>query len=180
VSRDTVLGQVVLQKDGYQPVECSVRFANNQMDKVNLPVPGTDGPDSYDDSILLFERAGSTDEGLHISSHWVPRPICRNGKKRPHQNKSASCRAVGGMVCCSKENFAPLTLDCGWLHWQHSSPHRRSKETKRFGLDYCPYNRLISVADITRENTEWFKSKKAVPKSRTSHVRFGSKADMTL
>jgi hypothetical protein len=34
------------------------------MDKVNLPVPGTDGPDSYDDSILKFERAGVTTQGL--------------------------------------------------------------------------------------------------------------------
>jgi HKD family nuclease len=63
VARDTVLGQVALQNDGFGPVECSVRFANNQMDKVNLPVPGTDGPDSYDDSILLFDRSGLTAKG---------------------------------------------------------------------------------------------------------------------
>jgi hypothetical protein len=64
VERDTVLGQVVLQNGGFQPVECSVRFANNQMDKVNLPVPGTDGPESYDDSILKFERDGVGAQGL--------------------------------------------------------------------------------------------------------------------
>ena len=64
VARDTVLGQVVLQNDGFQPVDCSIRFANNQMDKVNLPVPGTGGPNSYDDSILRFERAGITEQGL--------------------------------------------------------------------------------------------------------------------
>jgi len=63
VARDTVLGQVVLQNEGFEPVACSVRFANNQMDKVNLPIPGADGPASYDNSILLFERSGSTSHG---------------------------------------------------------------------------------------------------------------------
>jgi hypothetical protein len=63
VAKNSVLGQVVLQNDGFRPVECSVRYGNNQMDKVNLPVPGTDGPDSYDHSILLFERAGTTAGG---------------------------------------------------------------------------------------------------------------------
>ena len=63
VPRDTVLGQVVLQNKGFEPVECSVRFANNQMDKVNLPVPGSDGPDTYDSSILLFQRSGVTSKG---------------------------------------------------------------------------------------------------------------------
>jgi hypothetical protein len=33
------------------------------MDKVNLPIPGTDGPDTYDYSILLFEKRGETDSG---------------------------------------------------------------------------------------------------------------------
>ena len=36
----------------------SVRFGNNQMDKVNLPIPGEEGPDSYDNTVLHFERIG--------------------------------------------------------------------------------------------------------------------------
>lgn len=56
VARNTVFGDVMLQNDGFSPVRCSVRFGNNQMDKVNLPVPGTDGPATYDNSILMFER----------------------------------------------------------------------------------------------------------------------------
>ena len=36
--------------------KCSVRFGNNQMDKVNLPIPGEDGPATYDNSVLHFER----------------------------------------------------------------------------------------------------------------------------
>jgi hypothetical protein len=34
------------------------------MDKVNLPDPEAEGPNSYDNSILLFEHSGSTDDGI--------------------------------------------------------------------------------------------------------------------
>ena len=64
VDPDTMFGRVVLQNDGFEPVECSVRFGNNHMDKVNLPLPGTHGPDSYDNAILRFERAGSAATGM--------------------------------------------------------------------------------------------------------------------
>ena len=56
VATDTVLGQVRIGCPGYDEQECSVRYGNNQMDKVNLPVPGKDGPDTYDESILIFEK----------------------------------------------------------------------------------------------------------------------------
>jgi len=64
VVTDTVLGQVRIGCPGYDEQECSVRYGNNQMDKVNLPIPGREGPDSYDDSILIFERipGGERDE----------------------------------------------------------------------------------------------------------------------
>jgi hypothetical protein len=57
VPRNTVLGHVQIQAIDHAPVPRSVRFANNSMDKVNLPVPTTSGPPSYDNTILLFERA---------------------------------------------------------------------------------------------------------------------------
>ena len=34
------------------------------MDKVNLPVPGSDGPVDYDNSYLIFDRAGIGTNGL--------------------------------------------------------------------------------------------------------------------
>lgn len=44
---------------GNKPAQSrSIRFANNQMDKVNLPIPNHDGPPSYDHSFILFERIG--------------------------------------------------------------------------------------------------------------------------
>ena len=56
VSPNTVLGQVILQYKSMRQRKCSVRFGDNSMDKVNLPVPGKDGPRTYDNTFLHFER----------------------------------------------------------------------------------------------------------------------------
>jgi hypothetical protein len=56
VSRNTVLGRITLRFEGKPRSLRSVRFGNNSMDKVNLPIPGEDGPDSYDNSVAHFER----------------------------------------------------------------------------------------------------------------------------
>ncbi|WBB49783.1 hypothetical protein O3597_04695 [Verrucosispora sp. WMMA2044] len=31
------------------------------MDKINLPIPGRDGPDTYDNTVLIFDRADEID-----------------------------------------------------------------------------------------------------------------------
>ena len=42
---------------GFSPVAKNLRFADNMMDKLNLPVPGTQGPAvGYNFTYLLFER----------------------------------------------------------------------------------------------------------------------------
>lgn len=51
-----IFGNVFLQFAGQPEVERSVRFGNNSMDKINLPIPGQEGPVSYDNSVILFER----------------------------------------------------------------------------------------------------------------------------
>ena len=61
-----MLGRVILKNEGFQQALCSVRFANNMMDKINLPIPGTQGPATYDHSILLFERNGYAADGTPI------------------------------------------------------------------------------------------------------------------
>jgi hypothetical protein len=35
-----------------------MRFGNNHMDKLNLPIPGELGPPTYENQTLLFERTG--------------------------------------------------------------------------------------------------------------------------
>ena len=34
----------------------SLTYSDNKMDKLNLPMPGSDGPPSYDNQWLLFRR----------------------------------------------------------------------------------------------------------------------------
>ncbi len=58
VPPDTKLGEVLLQYGEGPSIARSVRFANNHMDKVNLPVPGEGGPPSYDNTYVHFERLG--------------------------------------------------------------------------------------------------------------------------
>ena len=59
VPRNTIFGNTVLQFKGCIPVLRSVRYGNNQMDKVNLPMPGGNtGPATYDHQCLLFTRTG--------------------------------------------------------------------------------------------------------------------------
>jgi len=56
VPRNTVLGQITLQYENRPPRSRSVRFANNSMDKINMPIPGEDGPENYDNTVVHFER----------------------------------------------------------------------------------------------------------------------------
>ena len=57
VNKNTVIGKVFIKYKNKTEQLRSVRYANNQMDKVNLPKPGQDGPTNYDHTFILFERA---------------------------------------------------------------------------------------------------------------------------
>jgi hypothetical protein len=59
VPKNTVLGEITVQYEDKKPVGRSIRYGNNQMDKVNLPIPNEEGPPSYDFSVLHFERIGA-------------------------------------------------------------------------------------------------------------------------
>jgi hypothetical protein len=64
VDRNTVLGHVPVRVIGYEAVDRSVRYADNSMDKLNLPVPGSrDAPATYDHSTLLVERDVDDESG---------------------------------------------------------------------------------------------------------------------
>jgi hypothetical protein len=52
---DTTIGDVELEYRGFVD-RFSLRFSDNSMDVLNLPIPGRDGPESYDNHVLLFER----------------------------------------------------------------------------------------------------------------------------
>jgi hypothetical protein len=71
VTENTLFGSIYIRVPGFGPVERSVRFGDNSMDKINLPVPGVDGPASYDNRILLFMKTSKKYQGrdafaLHV------------------------------------------------------------------------------------------------------------------
>jgi HKD family nuclease len=56
VPKDTTLGSVQIRVEGHPYIERSVRFANNGMDIVGLPIPEQNGLESYQDLFLVFTR----------------------------------------------------------------------------------------------------------------------------
>ena len=58
LSRDTSLGDVAIDYGGTVRSDCSLRFSNNAMDVLTLPLPGSHGPARYDQETLCFEQIG--------------------------------------------------------------------------------------------------------------------------
>ena len=57
VPKNTTFGSVLLQVPEYPQVTRTVRFGNNHMDKINLPVPGIAAPPGgYHQQNLVFMR----------------------------------------------------------------------------------------------------------------------------
>ncbi len=57
VPRNAALASLVVVYGG-APFDASLRFGNNSMDKINLPIPGAGGPPDYVGQTLLFTRRG--------------------------------------------------------------------------------------------------------------------------
>lgn len=56
VPENTPIGSVAIIFNGGQPVQCSLTYSDNKMDKLVLPVPDNGGPPAYDNQYLLFRR----------------------------------------------------------------------------------------------------------------------------
>lgn len=63
VPRDTTLGHVNIRVGSYPYVERSVRFANNSMDIIGLPIPEQNGLEDYEGTILVFSRDKDSSTG---------------------------------------------------------------------------------------------------------------------
>lgn len=59
LATDTNIGDVSILCNGMRRDDCSMRFSNNSMDVLTLPVPGTQGPAKYDQQTLLFEKTSN-------------------------------------------------------------------------------------------------------------------------
>jgi HKD family nuclease len=56
VPENTLIGTVDMCFDAGATGQYSLTYSDNKMDKLNLPMPGSDGPPSYDNQCLLFRR----------------------------------------------------------------------------------------------------------------------------
>ena len=55
---NTLIGHVGIRYGGRERPKCSLRFSDNRMDILTLPIPGNGGPECYDDEMLRFRRIG--------------------------------------------------------------------------------------------------------------------------
>ena len=67
VPRNTQFGDVRIDHRGHVSTH-HMRFANNYMDRLNLPIPGAGGPPTYRDSMLLFTRRPNGAFNLEVGS----------------------------------------------------------------------------------------------------------------
>ena len=58
VDPDTSIGHIAITYSGQTRPDCSLRFSNNSMDVLTLPIPGNGGPGTYDERTLQFRRTG--------------------------------------------------------------------------------------------------------------------------
>ena len=56
VPRDTHLGYFAITRGWAEKPDCPLRFSNNSMDVLSLPVPGGSWPADYSQTTLLFTR----------------------------------------------------------------------------------------------------------------------------
>ncbi|MHB8203096.1 MAG: hypothetical protein ACYDHG_05235 [Desulfomonilaceae bacterium] len=73
-------GSVRIAYGNRDPYDATLRFGHNGMDKLNLPIPGEYGPDSYENSFLHFERIREGHFVLTVSNgtehqEWVRRSM---------------------------------------------------------------------------------------------------------
>ena len=74
LARDTALGHVAIEYAGNTRYDCSLRFSNNSMDVLTLPVPGVEGPAAYNQETICFERIGVRQFRLVVGA---PRDVTR-------------------------------------------------------------------------------------------------------
>lgn len=96
VPLNTLLGDVVIIY-GAHVSTTHMRFGNNSMDKLNLPIPGQEGPPDYAHTTLLFERLAHRRFRLSVGSRAQTSQWKRDSGRQGTRFKMASGREYG--VC---------------------------------------------------------------------------------
>ena len=82
---NTLVGHATIQFGGNAPKPCPLRYSDNSMDVLTLPVPGSEGPAEYDNQTLHFEQTGVRRFRLSIGGRadvrrWQSRSATIDGK----------------------------------------------------------------------------------------------------
>lgn len=88
--RDSFIGNVDISYGGGAFHSYSLYFSNNGMDKLNLPMPGTFGPASYEDKYLLFTQVGPHAFRVELGSEPQKRGWLKKSKEIDANFKMAS------------------------------------------------------------------------------------------
>ena len=90
---DSAIGSVAIRYSGHTRWDCPLRYSNNAMDVLTLPVPGSGGPSAYDQETLLFRQ---TQDGGRIVFEMTLGTVTQ---KRSWRRQSRS--AVGAFTMSS-------------------------------------------------------------------------------
>ncbi len=85
VAPNTPIGNVKMRFMGGAMGEFSLTYSDNKMDKLNLPIPGSGGPLSYDGEVLHFRRVAPETYSLELGT----------GPDKTAWSKKS--KAIGGM-----------------------------------------------------------------------------------
>lgn len=81
LARDTAVGTVAMTYRGTVSEDRSLRYSNNSMDVLALPLPGDGGPDAYDGEVLRFRRSGPWQFVLTVGSRTEVREWRRRSRE---------------------------------------------------------------------------------------------------
>ena len=92
---DSAIGHVSVTYDGRERRDCSLRFSNNAMDVLTLPIPGNGGPVAYDEEVLRFRRTGVRRFELVVGGNGDSQGWRRNSERSDGAFLMGSGRAWG-------------------------------------------------------------------------------------
>lgn len=95
VPTDTKIGEVRITYRGRTRADCSLRFSNNSMDVLTLPVPGDGGPSTYDQKDLLFEKNANGGFTLRIGTSKEKQAWIRKSRAVEGYHRMTSGRQWG-------------------------------------------------------------------------------------
>jgi hypothetical protein len=89
------VGDVAISYNGNAEKDYSLTYSDNKMDKLVLPIPGSDGPAAYDNICLLFKRIGPRRFQLYVGSTTEKSSWLKKSKAIDGAFKMSSGRAWG-------------------------------------------------------------------------------------